>query len=203
MRPVRALAAALAGGVLTSACGASPESTFYALGPVDVAPGAPKQIGPRAVRVRRPGIAGYLDRPEIVRRVADHRLGLTADERWGEPFDAMVGRVLAQDLQARIPGASVFTDDGAISAHPDAIVEVDVQRFDAGEDGTLTLFAEVAIETNPGHKTSTTRSVRLTAPPPGPKTAALVAAMSTLLARLADQVAAFLREPASSEVAGP
>jgi uncharacterized protein len=196
------LVAALAAA---AGCGSSPPSRFFALSPVPdrVAPsgeasgppeggvGAPS--APRAIRLRRPSIPGYLDRPEIVRSVAGNRLGVGANERWGGPLDEMIGRVLAQDIERRLPGSTVFTEDGAITADPDATVEVNVQRFEIGDGGDLSLAAEVAVERGADHVASATRTVRLGARPVDGTTSGMVATMSVLLGRLADQIAAMLR----------
>ena len=194
---------------LATGCGSSPEPIFYALSPtrgvvqvqaqaqaqaqLSPPPGAPQTGAPHAIRIRRPGLAGYLDRPEIVRRVVEFRLGVAANERWGEPLDMMVARVLAEDIQQRVPGASVFTAEGAITADPDATVEVDVQRFDVGETGEVNLVAQVAVERGATHTAAATQAVRLGARPKADTTAALVSTMSDLLGQMADQIAAMLR----------
>jgi uncharacterized lipoprotein YmbA len=194
---------------LATGCGSSPEPIFYALSPTrgvvqaqaPAVPPPPASQGasaapsgvPHAIRIRRPGLAGYLDRPEIVRRVVEFRLGVASNERWGEPLDMMVARVLAEDIQQRVPGASVFTAEGAITADPDATVEVDVQRFDVGETGEVNLVAQVAVERGATHTAAATQAVRLGARPKGDTTAALVATMSDLLGQMADQIAAMLR----------
>jgi uncharacterized lipoprotein YmbA len=94
----------------TMACGSSPPSTFYALSPES---GAAKAAQARTLKLRRPGLAGYLDRPEIIRRIVDHRVGVMDTDRWAAPLDEMLGRVLAQDVEQRLPGSVVFTEDGA------------------------------------------------------------------------------------------
>ncbi len=176
-------------GVMTR-CSASPEPTFYALAPTH---GASQPAAPRTIRVSRPGLAGYLDRPEIVRRIVDFRLGVASNERWGEPLDAMLGRVLAEDVEQRLPGSSVYTEDGAITAAPEATVEVDVREFDLGDEGQAHIWAEVAVERGDNHTARPARSIRLGATPQAATTAALVATMSDLLGQLADQIAAMLR----------
>lgn len=171
-------------------CWSSAEPTFYALAPTR---GVAASSNLRTVRIQRPGLAGYLDRPEIVRRVTDYRLGVAANDRWGEPLDAMLGRVLAEDVEERIPGVAVFTEDGAITQDPDATVEVDVRRFDVGNDGRALLWAEVAVQRGNHQGTPSSRSVRLSAAPASSATSALVATLSDLLGQLADQIAALLR----------
>jgi uncharacterized lipoprotein YmbA len=175
---------------LLAGCGSSPPSTFYALAPMR---GAPQPGAPRVIEIRRPAVAGYLDRPEIVRRVVDYRLGVAATDRWGEPLDAMIGRVLALDLEQRAPGSSVYTEAGSITAPADAFVEVDLRRFEASDDGNVTLVAEVAVERAGERAPAVVRAVTLREAPPGGSTGALALTMSELLGQLSDQIAAMLR----------
>ncbi len=179
-------------------CGSSPPSTFYALAPVQarVDGQASPQAGPRTIRVRRPSIPGYLDRPQIVRRVVDYRLGVASNDRWGGPLDEMMGRVLAQDIELRLPGSSAYNEDGAITSEPDATVSVNVQRFEIGADGDLLLAAEVEVEGSGDHAASATRSVRLVARTADGTAAGVVGGMSDLLGRLAGEIAGMLRDEA-------
>ena len=187
---MRRTAALLAVGLVAAACGSSPNVVFYALSPTA---GMPHPAGLHAIRIRRPGIPGYLDRPEIVRRVVDSRLAVAANERWGAPLDEMIGRVLAEDVELRMPGSSVYSEDGPITADPDATVEVDMRHFDIGAGGELTLVAEVAVERGSAHGESASRGVQLSARPRAHTTPEIVATMSNLLGQLADQVVVLLR----------
>lgn len=176
--------------LVIAGCGASPESTFYALAPTH---GAPHAATLRTVELRRLSIPGYLDRPEIVRSVVDYRLGVAPLERWGEPLDEMLGRVLAEDIEQRAPGSSVFTEGGAIRADADASIEIDVRRFDVGPKGEVALVAEVALKQPNSAALVASRSVTLRVAPKDGSTPALVAAMSDLVGKLADEVAPLLK----------
>ena len=178
-----ALPAALA------AC-ASAEPAYYTLAPV---PGTPRRGGARLIELRRPGLAGYLDRPEIVRAGSAYQLRVAGTERWGEPFGDLVGRILAENLNSRLPGSSVFTAAGGISADADATVEMDIQRFDADATGQVVLLAQVAVSRGRSRANATARTVRRMVTPAGAGTAELVAAMSRALGELADEVASLLR----------
>lgn len=185
--------AALLTALALAGC-ASPEPTFFTLAPrpATTTPGTTVPGGPRLVEMRRIGLAGYLDRPEIVRRSTDYRLSVAGTERWGEPLGALVARVLAENLNMRLPGSSVFTASGAISADPDATVELDLQRFDLDVTGEVVLLAQVAVSRG-RTRIADARTIRLAVTPAGPTTTDLVAAMSTALGQLADQIAAMLR----------
>ena len=177
------LAAALA------AC-ASPDPSYFTLAPIrgTALPGAPA-----LVELRRPGIAGYLDRSEITRSNTPYQLKVAAGERWGEPFGDMVGRVLAEDLNSRLSHTSVFTSAGAISADAGARVEIDIQRFDADAGGQLILVAQVAVTRNGNRGEPVTRPIRVAIAPASSSTTSYVAAMSQALADASDQIATILR----------
>ncbi len=176
----------------------SPEPALYTLRPVL---GTPQGGGPIAVKLEQPGLAGYLDRTEIVRDAAANRLDLASGERWGEPLGDMIGRVLGLDLSQRLPGSSVFTAAGTLSVDATATVELDVQRFDLDTDGTVVLLAQVAVEQG-SRDPAFTRSLRLTSRPASAATADLVSAMSAVLGQLADALAALLRA-SNARAAGP
>lgn len=183
---IRCLAGLLLAGV--AGC-ASARTSYFALAPVS---GTPTTGGPATVEVRQPGIAGYLDRNGIVRGDSEYRLDVASTQVWGEPLSDMVGRVMAEDLSQRLPGTQVTAAQGVISSRPDLLVELQVNRFDSGHDGMLTLVAQVAVLRASNRLPLVTRSFRLTAPDAGKGTTELVARMSTLLGQLADRTAAML-----------
>ncbi len=179
-------AAALLGVLALAGC-ASPEPADYTLAAVT---GPAQPGGPATVEVRRPALAGYLDRTDIVRHGDAYRLTVASSDQWGEPLDDLVGRVLAEDLTQRLPGSTVFSDQ-AISPGQ-AVVDINVQRFDADTDGTVTLLAQVAIR-RAGNEPVAARTLRFTARARSPSTSDMVAAMSQLLGQLADTIATMLR----------
>ncbi len=168
----------------------SPEPALYMLRPV---PGTPQGGGPVAVKLARATLAGYLDRSEIVRDSTANRLDVASGERWAEPLGSMIGRVLALNLSQRLPGSTVFTEEGALSVDAAATVELDVQRFDLDPDGMAVLLVQVAVQQRNGRDPAYTRSLRLTGRPASAATADLVSEMSVLVGQLADAVAQMLR----------
>jgi len=180
-------------------CVTSAEPAYYALastsGPPQPATWA------HVVELRRPGLAGYLDRPDIVRRVVDYRLRLASGDRWAEPLGDMFGRVLAEDLTERLPGTSVFTEASAISAVPDAVIEVEIERFDASADGTVTLLAQVLVEGGGDHRTIASSTFDLQDHPAGADTESAVATLSRLVGRLGDGIATLMRTPPAPSAA--
>jgi uncharacterized protein len=118
-----------------------------------------------------------------------------SNEWWGEPLDAMMARVLVQELNQRLPGSTVFADSGAISTPTDATVEINLQRFDLDREGDVLLAAQIAVE----GKRTVSRAVALTQRPEDATTAALVAAMSAAVAQLADTIAEMLASGSAPE----
>jgi uncharacterized lipoprotein YmbA len=168
----------------------SPEPTYYTLTPV---PGVAHGGAPRVVELRRIGLAGYLDRADVVYGRQGVQVQIANSQRWAEPLGDLIGRVLAENLTERLPGTTVYSAAGSISAEPDATVEVDIQRFDANSSGQLDLLAQVAIERRGSHRAEAARTVRLSQPISGSGTPAQVTAMSAALGKLADTVAGLLR----------
>lgn len=169
---------------LPAAC-ASPNPALYTLA---IVPGATHPVAPPHIELRDIALARYLERSQIVRSSEDFRLDVLGNDWWGEPLDAMLNRVLVQELSQRLPSSTVFAENGAITATPDATVELNIQRFDEDRSGALILLAQVAVT---GDVTAT-RNVRFSVPPPSPGTSGLVSAMSTAVGELADAIAEML-----------
>lgn len=177
-------AALLALAALPAAC-SSPNPTLYVLAPI---PGTTHAGAPKVIALRAISIAHYLERSQIVRSSESYRIDVLSNEWWGEPLDTMMGRILVQELNQRLPGSTVYADSGAISTPPDATVEINLQRLDLDRQGALLLVAQVAVD---GRELAS-RGVSLTVQPADPTTRALVAAMSEALARLADTIASMV-----------
>jgi uncharacterized lipoprotein YmbA len=60
---------------------------------------------------------------------------------WSEPLDTMLRRVLVQELGDRLPHSHVYDATGAVTATPDASIEVEKQRLDLDANGQLLLVA--------------------------------------------------------------
>jgi uncharacterized lipoprotein YmbA len=178
--------AALSLLLLASSC-ASPDPSLFTLQPVNGTVQTPATA--QVIELRRPGLAGYLDRPDIVLSNAGYQLSVNSQLRWAEPIGDMIGRILTQDLSQRLPSSTVFSETGAITADPSLRIEVDILRFDQGADGRVTLVAQAALEAGRSHTPLRTRHITLQADPGGPGAPPLVAAMSTLLGELADRLA--------------
>ncbi len=161
----------------------SPNPSLYTLA---VVPGAEHSSAPHVIELRAIAIAHYLERSQIVRSSEDFRLDVLGNDWWGEPLDAMLGRVLSEELTQRLPGSTVYGENGAINAQAGATVAINVQRLDANAAGAVMLTAQVAVSSG---RDNATRTVSYTAPPNSGGTGGLVSAMSVAVGQLADTVA--------------
>lgn len=172
--------------VLGYGCGSSPTTTYYSLAAVS---GTVRQASLGTIEVRRPDVAGYLDRTEILAQWDGPRLQLASNAGWAEPIAAMIGRVLANDLSDRLRGTIVFGASSQLSLRATTIIELAIWKLDLGADGDVHLSALWTIH---GGDQWTTRESALRARPATTETSAIVGAMSHLLGQLADDIASAL-----------
>jgi uncharacterized protein len=175
--------------LVAAACGGSPEPGLYTLA-VRSGPTFPK--GPRVVQVRDIGLAGYLDRKEIVRSSEDYKLDVRANAWWGEPAGGMLGRVLVLELSQRLPNSKVYSEAGSITVDPNATVGIDIQRLDSDKAGAAILLAQVAIQFNRPTR-SAARNFSISKAMATLDTPGFVAAASDAVGELADGIAAMLQ----------
>ena len=186
------------------ACTPTPPARLYTLAPAEAAPieagtGAVVGLGP----VELPS---YLDRPEIVTREGPHEVAIGEFDRWAEPLQPMVVRLLADRLRQATGSREVVPLPARWSAEPRHAVAVLVDRFDADETGQVVLDTRWRY-----YQTSDGRSLRggheMIALPTGPASppgvgyaskeprrdyAALVATMARAVGELARRIAAGL-----------
>jgi uncharacterized protein len=179
--------AALAMATVLVAC-TSPDPALYTLA---AAPGAVQSGGPRVVLVQQIAIAHFLERSQIVRSSENYRLDVMSNDWWGEPLGAMLSRVLIEELGQRLPQSTVIADNGAVSARPDATLELNIQRLDEDAAGNLILQAQAAVRFT-GQNQPALRSFRFSVTPPALGVPGEVAAISAAVSRLADGIAPML-----------
>lgn len=186
--PMRRVAAiTVASALLLLGC-ASPDPVLYTIAPV---PGPVVSGAPKVVLLREVALARYLERDQIVRSSENYRLDVRANDWWGEPVGAMLGRILVEELGQRLPGSSVYGENGAVSVRPNATIELNVQRMDGDASGAVVLTAQAAVRFA-GRSGSIARDFRIAVPAASPGAAGEVAAISAAIGRLADGLAALL-----------
>jgi uncharacterized lipoprotein YmbA len=174
--------------LLAGAC-SSPEPVLYT---IPMKPGPVLPGGPRIIQLRDLGVASYLDRKEIVRSSDDYKLGVASNNWWGESLSTMLSRVLVVGLSQRLPDSNIYAEGGAISADPNAVVAINIQRLDLDKGGVLQLLAQAAVEFN-RPKRSAAKTFQISKAAPATDVAGQVAAISDAIAELTDGLAAMLR----------
>ena len=175
---------------LAAAC-SSTEPALYTL---EVRPGPQFPRSPAVVQVRDIGLARYLDRREIIRSSAGYKLGVAGNDWWGEALGGMLNRVIVLSLSQRLPSSTVYGEGGAISADPNAVVAVNIQRLEPDASGTnVELLAQAAIEFNRPRRNAN-RNFRIVKPIAAPNVGAQVAATSDAIGELTDGLAALLTQ---------
>jgi len=101
--------------------------------------------------------------------------------------------LLQQELGQRLASSVVLSETGAISASPDATIDLDVHRLDEDRVGKLILEAQASVNVK-GKKTPAVRAFRLVVPTLGPNVTDEVTAISTALGQLADGIATTITE---------
>ena len=189
MKPTSVLLALLTG---LAACASSPPTRFYSLAAIAPQSGAPESDSagshPAPLRIAAVHIPPALDRREIVRFGAGDRLEISGVNRWGAPFDEMVQQVLTQDLVERLPADMVVLPLGPAPSGTRSVV-VDLLQFQSNAGGSVVLQGSWSLLVPGKSSPAVVRNFRYDASAGGQSFADETAAMSQLLARLADDIA--------------
>ena len=118
---ITCVAAAAAG------CASSP-SRFYTLNSTATGDGAP--AANYAVAVGPVSIPALVDRPQFMVQVATNRVEVDEFNRWAEPLNDNIARVVAGDLAALLGTPQVATAPLA-NFNPAYRVTIDIQRFES------------------------------------------------------------------------
>jgi hypothetical protein len=133
---------------------------------------------------------GYLDRQQLVTRVAPNRIVMSPSDRWAEPLKDNFVRVLAENLTALAGTDHVVVYPWYRTAEPRYAVAVDVMRFEAGPDGDANLVARWVVTELPGGRAVHMRESVLSRPAVEDDAAA---ALSAVVADLSREIADILR----------
>jgi uncharacterized lipoprotein YmbA len=180
--------ALLFGCVAALASCSSPSPVLYTIAPVS---GATQAGGPKVVALQQISMARYLERSQIVRSSENYRLDVMSNDWWGEPLGAMLSRVLIEELGQRLPQSTIIGESGAVTASPDATIELNMQRLDEDATGNLVLQAQASVNFK-GRGPPALRSFRFVVAPPASGIPGEVTAISTAVGQLADGLTSML-----------
>jgi uncharacterized protein len=176
------------------------DSKFFVLSPVGADPGS---IGSRQILVGRGPIKmpAYLDRQEVVTRVAPNRLELSGQDRWAEPLDSDFTRVLAQNLSSDLGTQRITFYPWYNTTQVDFQVKVNVYRFESDKDGKVDLTAHWQVLSGTGKLLIVRDSSYTETAKPG-DTSDAAAAMSRALGRLSQEIASAIEATPVNTAAG-
>src|SRR2546430_11474761 len=119
------------------------DSKFFVLAPVGSDPAGATAASSRQILLGLGPVKlpAYLDRQEVVTRVAPNRLQLSSVDRWAEPLDVGFTRVLAQDLSSNLATQRITFYPWYNSTPVDYQVKIHVYRFESDKDGRVDLTA--------------------------------------------------------------
>ena len=178
--------------VVLSGCTSSPSSRFYILNPLpttspETKPSADDKclslgIGPIK-------IPDYLDRPQIVTRVAQDEIALAEFDRWAQNLQNSLTQVLAKNLSVLLCTNTIqlFPWGGGIPV--DYRIEMEVLRLDGNLGGNVSLEAWWTVLSGDRKKILFTKRSNFTEAVGGKDYKSLVGAQSRAVGALSREIA--------------
>jgi uncharacterized protein len=134
-------------------------------------------------------LPAYLDRREIVMRVAPSRFDLSENDRWAEPLDENLTHVLTQNLSILLGSDQIIPYPWPLDQKPHYRVEIQVLRFESNSAGEAQLSARWAVIDDTGKETPNLKASRLTRRAKEKSPDGSVAALSETVADLSREIA--------------
>lgn len=184
---IGALCLALSLGAING-CGSTKPSRFYALTSVPEALTSRPADGP-AIGVGPVRVAEYLDRSHIVRDKGSNELELDDFNRWIEPLDGNITRVLGLNLSAMVPTGELHRFPWRQATAIDFQVVVNIIRFHANTDNEILLTASWSLLDGRGQTVVPSNLTVLAVQAADAEYTSLAIAMSEALARLSREIA--------------
>lgn len=135
----------------------------------------------------------YLDRPQIITRLSPNKIQTADFDRWAEPLEDNVLRVLVENLSHLLWDDHIAVFPWAGSTSPNYRVSVNIIRFDGQLGGDVFLTAGWAIHDIENNSTRLAKRSSLKAPSGHPSYDAMVSSKSRLLTDLSQEIAEGIR----------
>ena len=142
-----------------------------------------------AIRVGPVHLPGYLDQDQIVTRVSQNRFTLSDENRWGEPLEDNIGRVLAQNLSMLLQNDQVSFNHWPDRQRPVYQLEIEVLSFEADTAGRAHLAARWVLRDVASRQTIAEKETSLTDSAAPGSTEQSVASLSQALGGLSVEIA--------------
>lgn len=178
----------------------SPSPRFYTLEPdkelSGVALSGAARLSKAVLGIGPVAIPAYLDRPQMVTRQSDNSIELAQFDRWAEPLDAGMARIIAGNLSLLLPdtGVEIFPWNSIIPVTYQVIMEV--IQLDCRLDGDAVLLAQWSIIDGKEKKIVMTKRSEYRKPIEAHNYVSLIRAISSICGSLSTEIARALTEPA-------
>lgn len=178
--------------ILLTACTTTSTTRFYQLAPI-ATDGAPDEPGATVLALGPLTFPEYLKRPQMVKRGSGTTISVDEFNRWAEPLDESMPRVLAGNVDG-------LMSDLVVVPFKNRAVEASyrlygsVTQFDADESGRTVLIVQWGITRTEGGVTVAPRTDRYVAQAtPADDPAAIAGAMSDLLGQFSREIVTLVR----------
>ncbi len=175
------LTAVDASQVQSSAAPASNRSLTYGLGPITLPP--------------------YLDRNAMALRVSPTEIKYSTVDRWAEPLQVSVPRVLLENIATQLSDDHVVKYPWDATSLVDYRIEVEVLQFESNAAGNSQLVARWRIRDGRNGKEVKARTSSFERSGPAADAAASAAALSAALGELSDEIVTAARQLPRTAVA--
>lgn len=176
--------------VLAAGCaGTSPPTNFYTLESVSTPP-ALAALPELSLGLGPLLLPDTLDRPQIVTRKSAYSLELAEFHHWAGDLKADLGRLMGHRLMELLGTERVYRHPWPRHRRLDYQVRIDVLRFDGRLGGEAQLSGTWSLLDGAGRRELHLQAFALQETAAAPEYRDLVAALSTLADRLAEQIAA-------------
>ncbi|MDB5394734.1 MAG: hypothetical protein JWM91_2240 [Rhodospirillales bacterium] len=162
----------------------SPENKYFTLSATEPTARAGQTGAARTIAINDVSIPAYLDRPQIVIKQDQNLADIREYERWMEPVDSMIRRVLVADLTARLGTGRVLDEPNKDSA----LLSITIEDF--GPEGNhVVLRGQWTLKGQQKDAPAVPHSFSRDEPLGRSGTPDTVAAMSRLVGEVSDEIA--------------
>jgi uncharacterized lipoprotein YmbA len=131
----------------------------------------------------------YLEQPALLTRTSPTEIRPSLTDRWSEPLDTMLPRVLGDDLSQIFRSQNIVMFPWYSTARPEWQIEIDIVRFEPNAAGEVSLIAQWRVhELGAGGRSRAAES-RIMQQASSTDPAQRAQAMSTALGKLAEELA--------------
>jgi uncharacterized lipoprotein YmbA len=176
----------------------SPSPRFYTLEPIKEVSGVElsgaDHLSNAVLGVGPVTIPEYLNRPQMVTRNSDNSIEFAQFDRWAEPLDAGIARIIARNFSLLLPKASVeiFPWNSIIPIKYQVIMEI--IQLDCRLDGDALLLVQWSVIDGKEKKVLLTKRSEYRKPIESKNYSGLIQAVSSICGSLSTEIAQVLTQ---------